>query len=476
MDFREENPDFKGLTKFLCRVSGVRMSILKMPGASGDRKKYADIGMWMILASSLATASFSYAAWTVFKSIPLTIFAGVFGAIMTLTTDRFMVGEIRKEEKMIWNQWGLILVRIMLSVMISTVVAVPLEISIFQGRIDTYLSEVNQAKAMKLDEELKLQFPDIQILTDRNQTLEAQLKQAREQKDLAVEESILEGSGSKGSGRTGKAGMGEMFKLRQQAAKQLGDRYDDLKEKTEQENIQNNEKIAEFKTQAQARRLAAKKVTEDSNTLPVQMEALEEISKISPVIKNASLALTLAIIAIEISPVICKALSKRGNYDAILERIEYAAISLEDKRRASDSELTDKQLANQRKKEDKWLEHDYELFVTAEDTAHENLKSEILEIHAKAIGTNEWKAAHDAAISKYVKSISRQLSEYACVFQLSDREFNKFIRPELVKMAKEHARTVGKREFAYRDVHNSKESLLKRLEDKVKEMTQRWRK
>jgi hypothetical protein len=486
---RQPATEFKGITKFFCQMSGARMSILKQPGCEGDRSKYALIGMWILLSTILAFVSFRYAALTVFRSELIGFLWGCFGAATVFTTDRYMVGEMGKREhqlfkngKLDWEslfkllpQVGLVFGRIVLSLSLSYIMAIPLKIAVFSGPIDSYLLQGNRQAASVQEAKIKEIYPEIDTLSNRNRTLEEETKQALAQANQAQTEATLEGMGATGTGRTGKKGLDKIYQLKQKQADELKAQYDALKDKNDREIVENDDKIAKYRVKAEEMRSTGNRVEAANNTLPTRIEALHEISKNNVAIRETSFWLTWMLVAIEISPVLSKLASKRGLYDSVLERLETDAIRFEDDRRKSDGKTATKRLELQHKKEDKLLDHDYELFVTAEDAAFDRLSEEILGIHAKAVETEEWKIAYDEAVSKYVKSICRQLTQYACVFQLSDREFEKWVRPELLKMARKYARPIAKDEIDRRYVRNSKESLIDRLSEKYKELTKKWK-
>jgi Domain of unknown function (DUF4407) len=464
------------LELLLCKCSGGRMDVLQMRICEPERPKFAKIGVWVLIMSIIAYCSTAYAAWTVSHSKFVSIFVGCIGGLMTFNTDRYLIGESRKRKSQgETRQYVSIAVRLLLSLCISYVVSEPLKTLAFKGPIDLYLNEQNRIAATQLESKLKSQFPDIQILKDQIKSSEQDLNRAKASRDKAYNEMMSEGTGEKGDGKTGKFGQGDFYRQRQKELQQQESLFGDLKANTEQGIAENKKKLSVLEARAQAQRDSYQADQKSANTLPTQMSALHKISKTDEVIGLASTAITLMLIALEITPILAKTLSERGQYDAILERVEHEAISYEDRLRENDEQIMETKLSNQRKHEELLLRHEDELFTAVENAAHENLLDAIAQIHETALTTPEWQAAQDRAVSNYVNVISRQMEKYACSFYLTDKEFDRYVRPELVKMAQQYAQPIAEAEFQKRRAHHSQESLLKQLENKFRELTQKWK-
>jgi hypothetical protein len=464
------------LELLLCKCSGGRMDILKMQICASERPKFAKIGVWVLIVSTISYCSSHYAAFTVAHSIPVSIFVACIGALMTFNTDRYLIGEVRKRKEPDWvKQLASIAVRISLSLCISYVMSEPLKILIFKGPIDLYLNEQNQISMTQLESKLKSQFPDIQSLKNQIKSSEQDLDRAKASRDKAYSEMMSEGTGQKGEGKTGKFGQGDFYRQRQKELQQQEQLFDDLKAKTERDIAENKQKLNALEARAQAQRDSAKVVQESANTLPTQMSALHQIAKNNEVIGVWNIAITSMFIALELTPIVAKTLSERGLYDAILERIEHETISYEDRLRENDEQMMNTKLSNQLKNEELRLRHEDEIFILAENASHENILNAISKIHETALTSPEWQTAQDHAVSNYVNAISHQMEQYAHSFYLTEKEFERYVRPELVKMAQQYAQPIAKAEFQKRRTHHSQESLLKQLENKFRELTQKWK-
>jgi Domain of unknown function (DUF4407) len=471
--YRQEGSNL--ISKLLIRASGARSSLLKMPGCSPDRTKYAGIGLIILLVAMSAFFSFSYAAWTIIHNKPLAILFGLWGAFFIFTIDRTIVAESVKTKGGNKEQLWFLLVRLLLAVAISFVITVPIEILIFQGPIDDYLNNLNQKAALVMESTLKAQYPSIELLKTRNINLEAEVQKAKEARNKAQAEMIKEGTGERGEGRTGKAGKGDFYDLKEQEFEEQDRQFNDRKTTTEAEIANNRKEIARLEAEADLKRKDSDKFRGNNNTLPTRISALHDLSDLNPAYGQMAWAITFLFIALDSTPVFLKVLSKRGLYDAIVERVDYEAIGSEDERRVNALSLMRQKINNQHKKDELILQHDYELFLQAETESKDNLLSKIMEIHERAMNTEEWETAYSKAIAEYVNSISSQLSRYARVFQLSEQEFDSYIRPELLKTAQKYAQPIAEDEMQRRRTHNSKESLFKQLENKFKELTEKWK-
>jgi hypothetical protein len=466
----------ENLELLLCKCSGARMDVLKMQICASERPKFARIGIWVLLVSILAYCSSSYAAFTIFHSTSVSIFVGCFSALMMFNTDRFFIGEVRKRKEPDWvKQFASIAVRIFLSLSVSYILSEPLKILIFKAPIDLYLNEQNQIAMTQLESKLESQFPEIQILTNQIKSLEQDLDRKKASLDDAYKEMMSEGTGEKGEGKTGKLGKGDFYHERQKEFKRQETLFNEFKTKTERDLAEKKKKLVISETRAQAQRDSYQKVRESANTLPTQMSALHQIAKTDKTIGIASTAITWMFVALELTPIVAKTLSERGQYDAILERVEHEAILYEDRLRENDEQVMETKLFNQRKHEELLLRHEDELFNALENAAHENLLNAIAQIHETALTTPEWQAAQDRAVSNYVDAITRKMEKYACSFYLTDKEFDRYVRPELVKMAQQYARPIAEAELQKRRAHHSQASLLKQLENKFRELTQKWK-
>jgi hypothetical protein len=163
---------------FLIFCSGADKQLLSQ-SPQFERNKYASIGATIFLTGLLAAISGGYALYTVFRGEELALIASVlFGlvwAMVIFNLDRYIVSSLRKEGD--WKKELLYATpRFIIAILISIVIAKPLEVRIFSNRIE---QQILEDKRNKLAEE-KLDIDKLNDLTkleNMTQVQDAQLKQ-----------------------------------------------------------------------------------------------------------------------------------------------------------------------------------------------------------------------------------------------------------------------------------------------------------
>jgi len=128
---------FNPLSRFLCFCSGVHLKMLdqQCPTEIG---KYAGIGCTVLFTGVFAFISGGYALYRIFIRSEYALWYGViFGllwGLMIFNLDRYIVMSLRKEGKPL-KEFLFALPRIIIAILISIVIAKPLEVKIFEDRI-----------------------------------------------------------------------------------------------------------------------------------------------------------------------------------------------------------------------------------------------------------------------------------------------------------------------------------------------------
>lgn len=159
------------IQRLLILCSGVDKEILKQ--CPTEWNKYAGIGGTIFFTGILASLSGGYALYTIFRgSYGATAYAILFGLIwgcVIFNLDRFIVSSIRKEGN-IKKELLHATPRFILAVFISIVIAKPLEVRIFETRIE---QQILEDKRKKLEDE-KLSIDKLNDLTKLENTIESQ--------------------------------------------------------------------------------------------------------------------------------------------------------------------------------------------------------------------------------------------------------------------------------------------------------------
>jgi hypothetical protein len=145
---------FKSIKSFLIFCSGSDTDILNDCPKS-EETKYASIGATILFTAILACFSGGYALFTVFKdvqfSFAISSFFAIVWGLMIFNLDRYIVSSMRKKDKFI-SEFKMAIPRIIIAIIISLVVAKPIEVRIFSNAINSALD--NKHKKFKLNNAL----------------------------------------------------------------------------------------------------------------------------------------------------------------------------------------------------------------------------------------------------------------------------------------------------------------------------------
>ncbi|SRR5258705_355131 len=141
----------KKIKSFLIFCSSVDRDILNDCPQS-EVTKYVSIGATIFFTGLLACFSGGYALFTVFHDLNysgiISCFFALIWGLLIFNLDRYIVSSMRKKNKF-WNEFKMALPRIIIAVIISLVVAKPIEVRIFNSAIETALD--NKHKQAKLN-------------------------------------------------------------------------------------------------------------------------------------------------------------------------------------------------------------------------------------------------------------------------------------------------------------------------------------
>lgn len=165
------------ISNFLIFCSGADSGMIDQCPKS-ERNKYASIGATVFLTGFLAAISSGYALYTIFRGEAYAFFVAIgFGlvwATIIFNLDRYIVSSLRKEGN--WKRELLYATpRFIIAILISLVIAKPLEVRIFSSRIEQQILEDKRQKLE--DEKLSIDKLNNQTqLDNQSQEEAAQLK------------------------------------------------------------------------------------------------------------------------------------------------------------------------------------------------------------------------------------------------------------------------------------------------------------
>ena len=354
------------LNEFLWTCAGVNKTILRQ--CPTEYAKYAGIGGTILFTALMAMLSGGYAFYTIFEHTLTACLFGVFWGLLIFNLDRFMVNTMYSDGKHTISRDEFLggLPRLVLAIFLGVVISVPIELRIFDDKIQSQLlidqgkvsEEVNKANEELYNERAEIEAK-IHTYEGKLDELGAGISTGFSSRLAQLEEDLQEAENKLyeevyGTGITGKRGYGPAAKLLQEQVDRLKGEIADLKNAenaAKQENktymqqqiTQTNSTIAELNRQLGVvnEQIAHKekekeKATEALDGFTARLRAMSTIT--SPKNKEnvplfiARLMIMLLFIAIEIIPTLFKMMMTAGPYDNMLRAAMHRAKVLSDKR------------------------------------------------------------------------------------------------------------------------------------------------
>jgi hypothetical protein len=354
---------------FLIFCSGADIETVKETKLSSEENKYLTIGSVIIAITILAACSGALAARTFFgrsldpsSVIILSIISGVIWGMFVFSIDRYFTMSIKKKSnsKKI-DSLVPAAIRIAFSVILSSVIAMPLEVEMFRPSIERQIAEDNQEKISiilrkvetakeKLASDSRIRIAKIK---DNINLIDQLIKENdsqfnKERQGIGVSKLKGEGTSSniyKDKIKENQDEKKEFISERQRLKKSTAYKQKMIDENaiTEMEYYgfrrENAPELFSIKKSAKTKQKGgisdATLVTNTKNSITVnglerEIEALEEISK-RPAIFWWKWLITTMLVIIEITPVSLKMLFPYSPYDTILETKEKRVLKREDK-------------------------------------------------------------------------------------------------------------------------------------------------
>ena len=302
------------LNEFLWLCAGVnKIQIRQCPT---EYAKYAGQGGLIFFTGLMAGLSGGYAFFTIFNSIPLAVCFGIFWGLLIFNLDRFIVNTMYSDGKHTISSYELLagLPRIIIAIFLGIVISTPLELKIFEDRIESQIAKDNKKRTAELMGE---DFYTLKTLEEDKAELAALQQQRRDladKLDVASEELKAE---EEGSALSGKAGRGPAWRAK-------SDRKRDCERALEDWDTMNADRLRDL--QEDIRRLNKNlddtKVKSDelgeNKGFCVRYEAFSNIKKENQSVRIVSIFIMLMFIIIEIAPTFFKMMVAAGPYDDLL--------------------------------------------------------------------------------------------------------------------------------------------------------------
>ena len=304
------------VTHFFLLASGADLKILEQ--CPSDRNKYAGIGATIFFTGLFAAMAAAYALFTVFDNYWIAALLGLLWGAMIFNLDRYIVSSMRKDSRG-YRELLTALPRIALAVVISIIIARPLELKIFGKEIESELIVMEQQVYARQEGEVKVRY-DASLADLRNdvQTLKSEIAQKSLQRDALVLAAQQEADGTGGSR---KKNLGPIYKAKKADA--------DKAEKELQALIQtNSQRIAELQLKIDE---TQRNMNGDIQSLgraklngpAARLEALSRLTDQSQAMWWAHMFIIILFLIIESAPILVKLISRSGPYDSLLHITEH---------------------------------------------------------------------------------------------------------------------------------------------------------
>jgi hypothetical protein len=238
--------------------------------------------------------------------------------LMIFNLDRYIVSSMRKEGTGL-DQLKTATPRIVLAVLISLVIAKPLEMKIFEKEIQSELTIMEQQVRSQQESEVKLRFePEKEKLkNDITQLKKEMADKAAHRNELAKQAQ----EEADGTGGTKRRNAGPIYKIKKADADRVNRELDDLVSKNSILINANLQRIAQLDSiqMTELNSLVRQKLDGPAS----RMEALSRLTEKSNAIWWANIFIVLLFIVVETAPVIVKLLSSQGPYDNLLRIDEH---------------------------------------------------------------------------------------------------------------------------------------------------------
>lgn len=296
------------LKNFFWLCSGANRRLLE--NSPTEHSKYAGIGATVFFTGIFAFMAGAYALYTVFDSYAAALLFGIVWGLMIFNLDRYIVSSMRKEGSRSRELYTA-MPRIVLAVLISLVIAKPLELKIFEKEIKSELELMEQAALSEKEQLIRDRFREEEmVLTEEINQLKRELEQLTEKRDELREVARREADGT---GGTMRRNAGPIYRIKKADADKVDQELAELQAKNGALILANQQRLEEIYEQIA---LELQAIERGNLSGPAaRMDALSNITSKSNTIWLANWFIILLFIAVETAPVFVKLISPRGPYD-----------------------------------------------------------------------------------------------------------------------------------------------------------------
>jgi hypothetical protein len=305
----------KKIKNFFWLCSGASRALLEK--CPTEASKYVGIGATVFFTGVFAALSAAYALFTVFESYFAAVGFGIVWGLMIFNLDRFIVSSMRKTGNM-KKEFYMAVPRLILAILISIVIAKPLEMKIFEKEIMAEFELMEKQQFTRKMHEISSRYEiESQTIQEDISRLKIEIDDKAQKRDELRSFAQKEADGTGGSMRRN---AGPIYQIKKADADRQEEELNALRGTNEALIAQKQNRLAEIDGLIRQEVLAINR-----STLPgpaARMDALSSLTSKSNAIWLANWFILLLFIAVETAPVIVKFISPRGPYDRLLQTDE----------------------------------------------------------------------------------------------------------------------------------------------------------
>ncbi len=305
------------IKRFFWFCSGANEDVIESE-CPHEGNKYAGIGAAILFTAILSGISVCYALNLIFANLVMSITLGIFWSLGIFNLDRYMVSSIKKTEFFIADFFNSI-PRIALAVVIAVVIAKPIELRIFEKEILAQIDYEQLQYLQDIQGGFRIEREEISQLNNKIQQLYSLIKSEREVAEKFEEKAIMEADGTSG---TKSRGLGGIYRLKEKRAKNARKTYENSKNNKQNQILKINSEIDRIKLTVERKKERLIKSKKEANTLLARLVAINTLQVEQPIIWWAEVFLMAFFLVLELTPILSKLMTKKGSYDAIIDRIE----------------------------------------------------------------------------------------------------------------------------------------------------------
>lgn len=390
------------LNEFFWICSGANRDILRQ--CPTEYSKYFGIGGTIFFTAAMAMLSGGYAFYTIFNDPWLAVGFGFFWGLLIFNLDRFIVNTMYSDGKHTISKSEFVagLPRIVIAIFLGMVISTPLEMKIFEDRIESQIVKDNAIRTAITQGAAQADYDKQAELIRQRKDLRAERKEIAD--ELTKAQAALTDE-IEGKGKSGKKGKGEVYAQKLEARDKLQERLDAWDRNNEKE-LSRIERGLETVEVTLSKFNDDIKEGQEEKGFCVRYEAFSNIKKENSAVRIVSLFIMLLFIIIETAPTFFKMMIASGPYDELLneEMERKKALAITNVSRINDDANTQIQIVVEKNKDK----------LAAEVAANKEILAKIASVQAELLETaiEEWRKEELAKIkanpSQYIQSNTRK--------------------------------------------------------------------